>query len=175
MRNDVEWVQGAQEPWDICLTNLDKRIQVKGTKITGKDLHLFSFRLSKDIRNNCHKSKIKILKTKIDSLLNEIDVWHIVTREMIDSDKIKITYFECNKNSFFYNKDNYMFKNVKKKKRVTYECQSLNKNIKTGIIPSMGNILWYKINFDKFKKMKGVKEAFSFVIDLQKLPKIINL
>jgi hypothetical protein len=39
----------------------------------------------------------------------------------------------------------------------------------------MGNILWYKINFDKFKKMKGVKEAFSFVIDLQKLPKIINL
>lgn len=174
LRTDVEWFQGAQEPWDICLTNIDKRIQVKGTKVDSKDLHLFSFRLSKDTSNkNCHKSKIATLKAKINELINETDVWYIVTREHLKNNKIKISLFECNRNSFIFDKKNYNFKSIKKKTRVTYEC--LNNNITTGIVPNMGHILQYKIPFDKFKKMKGVKEAFSFTINIDKLPKTIKL
>ena len=176
LREDVKWIQGAQEPWDICLTNINKKIQIKGSKIDSKDLHLFSFRLSKDTAHkNSHKDKIKALKTKIKELLAQTDVWYIVTREQSkqDPNKIKVSLFECNKNSFIFDKSCYNFKQVKKRTKISYQC--LSNDIETGIVPNMGHILWYKLPFDKFKKMRGVKEAFSFNINIDKLPKVINL
>ena len=173
-RSDADWVKGAHLPWDLSLTNSETqqpyRIQVKGTLVSGKTMHLSSFRLG------VHSGSVDSLKEGILKLIRSNDVWYVVAREMEDQRSMRVSFFECNQNSFLYDESMYNFKEVITGKRIFYQNKTTSKVVFTKVIPSTSHQLWYMVNYEQFKtSMQGVRLVDSSVFRVEDFPTTITL
>lgn len=168
VKPDAEWVQGGHQPWDLSIPSHNTKIQVKGTMLSGKVLNLSSFRLG------THAETPGMLKQGLMTHLHANDVWYIVVRQVKPQQpSMKVWFFECTKDSFLYEEDLYNFRVVPKKKSFLYEC---NKGgVRVTVQPTTSHQLWYRIPFDAFQTLKGVRLVDSFVFTKDDLPRVLYL
>ena len=162
------WTKGSHQAWDISIPELNNyKIQVKGSLLDGKKVHLSSFRLGGYAENNAFQEGI--LK-----YVNENDVWHIFLRSVSkNKNEITIWFYECDKNSFLYDEETYKFP----KSEIKNNCAIKNivNNIKVSIKPTTSYQLWYETDFSNFKTLKGVSLVDEFKVNINDLPKLIQL
>jgi hypothetical protein len=170
-RPDADWVKGAHLPWDLSLLDDNLRIQVKGTLVHGKGMHLSSFRLGSHVGDE--STSIQTLKDGILKMLYANDVWYIVARETEDTHSMKVSFFECDRSSFLYDETLYDFTKTVKRTSASFEC--VKDGIKSSVRPSASHQLWYSLNFNSFKKMKGVKTVDVSTFKVEDFPKVIFL
>lgn len=166
-RSDVEWVKGAHLPWDLSLKNDNFKIQVKGTLLSGNKMHLSAFRLG------THASSPASLKEGILKMVTANDTWYVVARELESPKQMRVNFFECNKESFLYNPNLYDLHPKTTKKRTLFVSTLDGVNAK--VIPSTSHQLWYSLDYDKFKTMKGVELVDSTLFDIESIPTTLNL
>lgn len=170
-RPDADWVKGAHLPWDLSLLNDNLKIQVKGTLVHGKGMHLSSFRLGSHVGEAA--TSVQTLKDGILKMLYDSDVWYIVARETDDTHSMKVSFFECDRTSFLYDEALYDFTKAVKRTSVSFEC--VKDGVKALVRPTASHQLWYALNFNSFKKMQGVKTVDVSTFKVEDLPKIILL
>lgn len=162
------WTKGSHQSWDISIPELNNyKIQIKGSLINGRKVHISSFRLGGYAHNFSFKEGI--LK-----YVNENDVWHVVLRKVSkNKENVKIWFYECNKDSFIYDPSNYSFEvsNSQSAKQIT----KITNNVKVSIKPSTSHQLWYETDFLTFQALKGVNLIDEFEIKMKDLPKVIHL
>jgi hypothetical protein len=162
------WTKGSHQSWDISIPELNNyKIQVKGSLIDGRKVHISSFRLGGYAHNSSFKEGI--LK-----YVNENDVWHVVLRKVSkNKENIKIWFYECDKKSFIYDPLSYSFptSDIPQTKTMTV----ISNNIKVSIKPSTSHQLWYETDFSVFQTSKGINLIDEFEIRMNDLPKTLLL
>jgi hypothetical protein len=173
---EVSWNQGEHKPWDIEVEG--KKIQVKGTLLSGKKIHISSFRLgiATDSFRYSDQTEEEELRDQVFKYLEQVDGWMVLVRD-IKNKSASFSLWFLDKNSFIYNPDFYQFGRVIKtraKDKTKYHYQCLKEGIKTYVEPSTSHQLWYVLSVPDLEK-NGGKLLTSFTINFEDLPREIRL
>ena len=168
--NEVVWASDSQTPWDLWVKNLDKKIQVKGSKIkpTGK-LRFSSFRLSSHFTESLdkwaeHKRKKPQLFSEIDKMVSPNDCWWLCVRTPLEKNtQTRLDVYQFDRKSFLYQEKTYDFLPTEGKNCM---FKTTNGVVETRIEFTSGFQIWHEIpNWEESKvKLKGVVKLFSHVI-----------
>jgi hypothetical protein len=177
----VVWNQGEHKPWDLLVEG--KRIQIKGTLLKNKKIHISSFRLglATDSFLYTSESEEEELREQVFKYLDQIDGWLVLVRE-VKPTKVcfSLWFLSKDSNCFIYNPDYYQFARVIKTKKnkvgnnKKYHYQCIKNEIKTYVEPSTSHQLWYVLSVETLEQQGG-KLLDKFEVVLEDLPRMIEL